>query len=115
MVNQRIRERDLIEPVLRLIVLHGDDEGGLNVTKLDELLREQLTLSVGDREILTGRKDDRFSQVVRNLVSHRTLEKRGLAEYRTKEGSKRGSYYLTPRGAALLEEEENVIQPDLFD
>lgn len=115
MFDRRIRERDLIEPVLRLILTHSDVSGGLEVTRIQNLLRERMTLSVEDRKILKGRKDDRFSQVVRNLVSHRTLEKGGLAEYRNTGEHKRGAYYLTPKGIFRLKQIDTEDQPDLFN
>lgn len=100
----RTREKNLIRPVLELISTHGDDEGGLDVTQLDRLLRNRLTLTDIDKEPLKGRKDDRFSQAVRNLVSHRTLERQGLAEYRDTGRYRRGAYYLTPTGKAVATE-----------
>ncbi|HAT86950.1 MAG TPA: hypothetical protein DCS30_14000 [Rhizobiales bacterium] len=116
MNSGRIRERDLVDPVLKLIHEHGDEHGGLDVTRLDQLLRQRLTLSDADKMMLKGRKDDRFSQVVRNLVSHRTLEKDGLAEYLNTGTYKRGAYYLTPKGAARIGRTlRDSQQPDLFD
>lgn len=115
MVNKRIREPDLIEPVLKLISEHGDEYGGLDVTKIDELLRQQLILSDEDKQILKGRKDDRFSQVVRNLVSHRTLERHGVAEYRKTGMYRRGAYYLTPKGASMVGAKSMPRQLGLFD
>lgn len=115
MVNKRIRERELIEPVLTLISKFGDEYGGLDVTQIDRLLREKLPLSAEDREILKGRKDDRFSQVVRNLVSHRTLEKQGLANYRDNGTYRRGAYYLTEKGAAVVGGGFRKPQAELFD
>lgn len=115
MVNERIRERDLIEPVLKLIAEFGSDEEGLDVTRLDPLLRSRLKLSSGDMEMLKDRGDDRFSQVVRNLVSHRTLERAGLAEYRRRQGNRRGAYVLTPKGRARLLKPESPQQGDLFE
>ena len=115
MIISRIRERDLVEPVLKLISDYGDEYGGLDMTRLDKLLRERLTLSDEDREILKARKDDRFSQVVRNLVSHRTLERKGLAVYRNTGTYKRGAYYLTPKGAALVGGTYKFQLQDLFE
>jgi DNA-binding PadR family transcriptional regulator len=40
--------------------------------------------------------------VIRNLVSHRALEKRGLATYRKGEALTRGSYVLTDLGKASV-------------
>ena len=115
MVNERIREPDLIMPVLKLIAEHGDEYGGLDVTKIDRLLRQQLSLSEEDKEILKGRKDDRFSQVVRNLVSHRTLERHGVAEYRKTGMYRRGAYYLTLKGARMVGTVPKPRQTNLFD
>lgn len=114
MVNEkRIRERDLIFPVLHLIAELGDPDTGLAITEIDEQLRQRLELSVGDREILKGRKDDRFSQVVRNLVSHRTLERQGLATYQRGGTFGKGTYVLTLKGRTLVGEPRR-IQFDLF-
>lgn len=115
MINGRIREPDLIEPVLKLIAEHGDEYGGLDVTKIDALLRRQLSLSDEDLQTLKGRKDDRFSQVVRNLVSHRTLERHGVAEYRRTGMYRRGAYYLTAKGAALVASPFKPKPAGLFD
>jgi predicted HNH restriction endonuclease len=54
-----------------------------------------------DAEILTGRNDTYFSQKVRNLVSHRTLEKKGLATYTKVEGS--GVHQITQEGVNYIE------------
>jgi uncharacterized protein (DUF1684 family) len=110
----RIRERDLIEPVLNLIAKYATDIDGLDITKIDELLRSRMKLSDEDKEILKGRKDDKFSQVVRNLVSHRTLERQGLAEYINDGRHKRGAYFLTKKGAARASINNTLLQGDLF-
>lgn len=109
----RVRERDLVVPVLSLIAELGDAELGLSVTEIDRHLRRRLELSEADRRILKGRKDDRFSQVVRNLVSHRTLEREGLAEYRRGGEFGRGVYILTPKGRLIVGEGKRS-QLDLF-
>lgn len=114
MVNTRVRERDLVEPVLNLIASESDEYGGLDVTRIDKLLRSRIRLSDEDKQILKGRKDDRFSQVVRNLVSHRTLERTGYAEYRIMRTYQRGAYFLTPKGAVYLGVAYKKPAPDLF-
>ncbi|MBX2023815.1 hypothetical protein I9R71_06595, partial [Campylobacter jejuni] len=58
------KEKD-IRPYVKLIV---EEEGKITTTELNERLREILTLDETDKEILAGRHDDRFSQIVRNLV-----------------------------------------------
>lgn len=47
-----------------------EEYGELTVTELNKLLRKILTLDTEDLTILAGRNDDKFSQIVRNLVSH---------------------------------------------
>ena len=47
-----------------------EEHGELTVTELNELLREILTLDSDDLTILRGRNDDKFSQIVRNVVYH---------------------------------------------
>lgn len=49
-----------------------EEYGRLTVTELNKLLREILILDTDDLTILSGRKDDKFSQIVRNVVAHAT-------------------------------------------
>ena len=110
----RVREKDLIQPVLELIGKYGDPDHGLEIAVISKKLRAVMVLTDDDRKILKGRKDDRFSQVVRNLVSHRTLEKEGLATYRLGGAVTKGSYVLTPKGKARLGNGKRT-QLELFD
>jgi len=72
-------ENDLIIPTLNYLLLNK--ETGLKTSELIILLSNELEISGHDAEILSGRSDTYFSQKVRNLVSHRTLENKGLATY----------------------------------
>ena len=47
-----------------------EENGKLTVTELNKMLREILTLDSDDLTILSGRSDDKFSQIVRNVVAH---------------------------------------------
>ena len=47
-----------------------EENGKLTVTELNKLLREILTLDSDDLTLLSGRRDDKFSQIVRNVVAH---------------------------------------------
>ena len=47
-----------------------EEYGVLTVTNLNKYLREMLTLDSEDLTILSGRNDDKFSQIVRNVVAH---------------------------------------------
>ena len=49
-----------------------EEYGKLTVTELNKLLRKILILDSNDLSILPGRKDDKFSQIVRNVVAHTT-------------------------------------------
>lgn len=60
------KERDL-RPYVKLIV---EEEGEITTTELIIKLRNILELDKDDLEILDGRNDDKFSQVVRNLVRY---------------------------------------------
>jgi predicted HNH restriction endonuclease len=71
-------ESDLIVPALVIIVAHPE---GVGTTELSSLLRQQLNPSGRDLELNLNRSDDKFSQKVRNLKSHNSLEGTGLAVY----------------------------------
>lgn len=98
MVNERTLEADLVDPAIALIARFGDAENGLEISVLAKKLRELVKPHPADLAPLKGRRDDRLSQVIRNLVSHRTLEKRGLATYRKGQALTKGSYVLTELG-----------------
>ena len=71
-MNTTISEKDLIVPALELI---AEQSNGLSTTELINLLRQIKKPCGRDVEILKGRNDDVFSQKVRNLVSHRSIDK----------------------------------------
>jgi len=105
MVNaMRTREVDLIDPALAVIAKYGDEDLGLEISVLAKKLREIVKPTNEDLLPLQGRSDDRLSQIIRNLVSHRTLDKKGLAEYRKGTSLTRGSYVLTDLGRASVKE-----------
>jgi hypothetical protein len=64
-------EPDLIIPALEIIAARPN---GISTSELKP--------SGDDLEILANRSDDKFSQKVRNLNSHGTLEKRRLAIFK---------------------------------
>lgn len=47
-----------------------EENGKLTVTELNKYLREILSLDEDDLTTLRGRRDDKFSQIVRNVVAH---------------------------------------------
>ena len=99
----RIAETDLVPHVLRLLDAPEHRTTGLGVGELDRLLRDILHPTGQDLAWLEGRYDDRFSQKVRNLHCHRTLEKPGLAEFASGEsGEDGGRFHITEAGRAWL-------------
>lgn len=97
----RIAEGELILPALHFIYL--SENGSLDTTMLQQQLR-QLMHPVGeDSKILSGRQDDKFSQKVRNLVSHRTLDKKNYAKY------KKDKIWITKEGVKYLKQNIETI------
>jgi predicted HNH restriction endonuclease len=87
-------ESDLIVPATAVIAEHPN---GISTSELLRILRAQLKPSGDDLTILDNRNDDKFSQKVRNLKSHETLEKKGLATFDN------GQYHITSTGQKLAE------------
>ncbi len=57
----------ILHPYIKGLV---EEYGSLTVTDLNKLLREILSLDADDLAPLSGRSDDKFSQIVRNVVAH---------------------------------------------
>lgn len=74
-----ISERDLILPSLHLLSLAENKK--LSTSDLKTKLRELLSPEGEDLTQLSGRSDDKFSQKVRNLRTHRTLENNNLTTF----------------------------------
>ena len=71
-------ENELIPHALYIIKEYPD---GIDTKNLLIKLREKMKPSGDDLEILANRTDDKFSQKVRNLNSHKTLEKKGYVDF----------------------------------
>ncbi len=71
-------EAELILPSLYMLDLSG---GFIKTKDLIVALTNRLTPTGKDATLIAGRNDTHFSQKVRNLVSHRTLDNLGLADY----------------------------------
>lgn len=67
----RISEKKLDSLVLYLLVTRGPLTTSQLIKSATEYLENQRLLTSGDKETLAGRKDTTFSQIVRNIVSHR--------------------------------------------
>jgi hypothetical protein len=92
---RRIAEPELIVPTLML--LYESPNGEMKTTDLISSLMHYFLPGGEDTEILDNRNDTKFSQKVRNLKSHKTLEKADLAEH-TADG-----FRITAKGRLLVE------------
>lgn len=100
----RISERELILPALFLIDVRKTITTSDLIKELTALLQPAGT----DAEILDGRQDTKFSQKVRNLVSHRTLEGLGYANYRRIPNN--GLHSITDVGRQYLINNMDIIE-----
>lgn len=102
----RIRESHLLMPALYII----GQTGGANTTHIKNELIRVFQPSGEDNELLAGRADTKFTQIVRNLLgSHYTTN--GMALY-THKGPD-GRFTLTAQGQAMVELHAEAMQ-DLF-
>ena len=100
-VDQRIHEKDLYIPTLR--IANSKAGGFITTSDLIGELEAVFNISGEDAEILDGRSDTKFSQIVRNMISHKNSESnfiaQGLAEH---DEDKRG-IRITSAGKEFLE------------
>lgn len=86
------------------IIAIGNNGGKISTTELISILTGVLNPSGKDMEILSGRTDTYFSQKVRNLKAHKTLEKLGYANT-TSDG-----WEFTDEGQSLYEQISNMLK-----
>lgn len=102
----RIREKHLIIPALQAAA--SRPEGFISTSDLIQELRELFNPTGDDAKMLEGRADDRFSQIVRNLISHResstSFIKKGYAEYVHAPSVADRGIRITDKGRELLAE-----------
>ena len=101
----RISETELILPAL-FVMDRGS--GYISTSKLIDTLTELLSPAGEDTKILAGRNDTKFSQKVRNLNLHKTLETRGFAV------PERRGFSITKEGRAELRRHRFDLEP-LFE
>jgi len=102
-----IEEKELVLPALFLMEAFG---GSVTTTKIQSELFDILQPSGNDIKILAGRNDTHFSQKVRNLVSHRKLDRLGYAVYTPKTKDKAGFIQITPNGKKHLSQHIDSIK-----
>lgn len=108
----KISDDNLIVPAI--ITIFNQEEKRITTTELIKHLRKQLILKEDDLKKLKGRSDDLFSQKVRNIKSHKTLEKLNLI-YEvngyiclTEHGKKIGKYLLENLSKLELIKDQDV-------
>lgn len=94
-------ESDLVVPALIIIAASPD---GITTSELSKQLRTRLEPSGDDLTLLAGRNDDKFSQKVRNLKSHETLERKKLATFTD------GKYLITDSGRTFASDGSEILQ-----
>ena len=92
-------ETEIIPFALSII---KDHPGGIDTKNLILNLRNLMKPKDEDLEILINRNDDKFSQKVRNLKSHKTLEKKGYAYFYN------DKFHITDHGIEYLNQKELV-------
>ncbi|MFH1210249.1 MAG: HNH endonuclease [archaeon] len=97
-------EQELILPALKKMKYKG---GSIKTSELIKELEIELKPEGHDLERGKGRKDSLFSQKVRNLKSHDTLTKRGIAIYTPITND--GIWNITERGVKYIEDNEDVL------
>jgi len=104
----RITEEQLILPSLYL--MENSENKTISISELKNNLISIFKPTGEDAKQLKGRKDNIFTQQVRNLKSHNTFEKLGLAIYHSrKEGEKSGSFKITNPGKKYLSENITIV------
>ena len=102
---KRITETELILPSLYLMSLNN---GVISTSELIQKLRDIMKPTGEDLAILSGRKDDKFSQKVRNLRAHSTFERFGYAKYH---GAPRDGYVeITNDGKLHLKANQDILK-----
>jgi transcriptional regulator with XRE-family HTH domain len=108
--KSRISERDVIGPALDY--LDRTEDGFLATSDLITALEMHFRPEGEDAEILKDRSDTRFSQIVRNLVSHRKSATNLIgAGYATYDKRRRG-LTITGKGRDYLREPLSELSPE---
>ncbi len=104
----RITEEQLILPALYLMDISPNKS--ITTTAMKEALVDIFKPTGDDNAIIGGRSDTFFTQKVRNLKSHDTLENLGYAVYSDRiQGEPSGRFTLTANGKSYLDENMDIV------
>jgi len=107
---ERIGEIDIIIPALKII----RQNPGATTTKLISELEQIMPLSLKDKEILSGRGDSKFSQIVRNLVSHSGTNSFG--KYTQQAEGRNSGFIINKQGDLFLQSlEKEKKDEEMFE
>ena len=101
MADNRIKESQLVLPALYVMVRNG---GSISTSDMIKELEAIMRPEGADAGIIAKRKDTYFSQKVRNLKSHDTLENLRYATYSG------GKFTVTSAGRDFVEENDDNIR-----
>lgn len=100
-ITARVHEADLYIPTLRY--LDSAPGGFATTSEIIEHLEGIFNISGGDAEILEGRNDTKFSQIVRNMISHRDSDTNFVKKGYVKYDADRNGLQITVTGRKLLQ------------
>ena len=102
----KVTDYNLIAPALSVINLEKNNT--ISTSKLIDNLKKKSIISETEKIILKNRSDDKFSQKIRNLISHKVLEKYNLAK------SSKNKIELTNHGKRLGKLiNKNILEHDI--
>lgn len=90
-----LKEKDIVVPAL--LAMLDSPNGEIQTSDLINKIRQIFNLDADDLTFLDNRTDQKFTQIVRNLKSHKTLANMNLAE------EIEGGFRITPTGVDWLE------------
>ena len=86
-----------------LLILATKDDGEITTSELIDELPKYITVPEESQEILTGRKDSKFSQLVRNLKSHKASKTNFI--YQGYVEDVKGGFRITDKGRDFVIQE----------
>jgi hypothetical protein len=79
-----------------LLVMATKPDGAISTSELIAELPNYIRVPDNSQEVLTGRKDSKFSQIVRNLKSHKTAKTNFIYQGYAEDVD--GGFRITPKG-----------------